>query len=186
LGICVAVVLITPAMPVLLQLDVIVTAGCATTAATGGVALRTAVVSQLDALLPVHPVLVRCSRMLMPGLSMAAWMGLLMAVLVAGGLPAIHSSCSASWQVQAWAGAVRAATRPSTDWATPPVETPFGPIPSDQASSLLRGTDTTLLAIIPVILATYLGADHPWLILAQCAASAIAIAVQALPSPGAR
>jgi hypothetical protein len=185
LGICVAVVLITPAMPVLLQVGVIVTAGCATTAATGAVARRIAVVPQLDELLPVHPVLVRCSRMLMPGLSMAAWMGLLMAafvVLGAAGPPLILLGVLAGPGMGA--GAVRAATRPSPDWATPPVETPFGPVPRNQASSLLRGTDTTILAISPVAFALYLGAVHPGLILAQCAASAIAIAVQALTSPG--
>lgn len=180
LGICVAVALISPAMPVLLQLGVIILAGCATTATTGTVARRIAVVSQLDALLPVHPVLVRCSRMLMPALSMAVWMGLLTAVFA--GLGAAGPSLILLGVIAGagmGAGAVRAATRPTTDWATPPVETPFGPVPRDQASSLLRGTDTVILAIVPVVLALYIGAVHPWLIVAQCAATAVAIAVQA-------
>jgi hypothetical protein len=186
LGICIAVALINPAMPVLLQLGVIIMAGCATTATTATVVQRIAVIPQLDALLPVHPVLVRCSRMFMPALSMAAWMGLLTAVFA--GLGTAGPSLIVLGVIAGagmGAGAVRAATRPSTDWATPPVETPFGPVPRDQASSLLRGTDIVILAIVPVLLALYLGAVHPWLIMAQCAASAIAVAVQAAPSPGA-
>ncbi|BBE24640.1 hypothetical protein MN0502_35230 (plasmid) [Arthrobacter sp. MN05-02] len=59
------------------------------------------------------------------------------------------------------------------------METPFGSVPRDQMSSLLHGTDMTVLALIPVLLALYLGTVTPWLILAQAIASAVALTVQA-------
>lgn len=187
LGICIAIVLITPALPALLQLAVILIAGCFTAAGTGRVARQTAVVPELDALLPVAPVLVRWSRMLMPSLTMAAWMTVLTAVLVAlGGTHPALILLGAIAGVGMGAGAVRAATRPATDWTTPPVETPFGSIPQGQVSSLLRGTDMTVLTMIPVLLSLYLGVVYPWLILAQCVATAVAITVQSISSSGAR
>ncbi len=187
LGVCLAVVLITPSLPVLLQLAVILVAGCATTAGTGTVARRTAVVAELGALLPVAPTLVQVSRMLMPATAMAAWMGALTAALVAlGTADAALILVGVLSGVGMGAGAVRAATRPGTDWTTPPVETPFGPVPRDQVSSLLRGTDMTILAMVPVLLTLYLGVAHPWLILAQCIASAVAVVVQAAQAPVAR
>ncbi|TKV29294.1 hypothetical protein FDK12_04040 [Arthrobacter sp. NamB2] len=183
LGICLAAALITPALPVLLQLGVILIAGCVTTAGTGTVARRTAVIPELEALLPVSPVLVRCSRMLMPSLAMAAWMGLLAAALAAlGAGPSPLVLLGALAGVGMGAGAVRAATRPPTDWTSPPVETPFGSVPRDQVSSLLRGTDMTVLAMLPMLLALYLGVVHPGLIIAQCIASAVAVSVQASSS----
>ena len=178
LGICIAVALITPALPVPLQLGVILIAGCVTTAGTGTVARRTAVIPELDALLPVAPALVRSSRMLMPSVAMATWMGLLAAAFAAlGAGPPSVILLGALAGVGMGAGAVRAATRPPTDWTMPPVETPFGSVPRDQMSSLLRGTDMTVLAMIPALLALYLGVVHPWLIIAQCVATAVAVTV---------
>ncbi|BBE21361.1 hypothetical protein MN0502_02440 [Arthrobacter sp. MN05-02] len=46
-------------------------------------------------------------------------------------------------------------------------------------SSLLHGTDMTVLAMIPVLLALYLGTVTPWLILAQSIASIVAVIAQA-------
>jgi hypothetical protein len=179
-GVCVSVTLVTPALPVVLQLAVILIAGCVTTAGTGTVARRTAVVPDLDALLPVSTVLVRCSRMLMPALTMGAWMGGLTGVLmVLGAGPPSLALLGALAGLGMGAGAVRAATRPATDWTTPPVETPFGSVPRTQLSSLLRGTDTTVLAMAPLLLSLYVGVVHPWLILAQIVASATAVVVQA-------
>ncbi|MDQ0734982.1 DUF6297 family protein [Arthrobacter agilis] len=183
-GICVGVALVTPALPVFLQLTVILIAGCVTTAGTGTVARRTAVIPELDVLLPVSPVLVRCSRTLMPALAMAAWMGALTAALaVLGAGPPSLVLLGALAGFGMGAGAVRAATRPATDWTTPPVETPFGSVPRGQLSSLLRGTDMTVLAMVPVLLALYVGVVHPWLILAQIIASATAIIVQVSTPP---
>lgn len=179
-GVCVSVTLVTPALPVVLQLAMILIAGCATTAGTGTVARRTAVVPDLDTLLPVATVLVRCSRMIMPTLTMGAWMGGLTGVLtVLGAGPPSLALLGALAGLGMGAGAVRAATRPATDWTTPPVETPFGSVPRTQLSSLLRGTDTTVLAMAPLLLSLYLGVVHPWLILAQIVASATAVVVQA-------
>jgi hypothetical protein len=183
LAICLSVALITPALPVLLHLTVILIAGCLTTAGTGTVARRTTVITGLDSLLPVSPALVRCSRMLMPALSIAAWMGLLTSALVAlGSTPPSLIFLGVIAGAGMGAGAVRAATRPATDWTTPPVETPFGPVPRDQMSSLLRGTDMTVLAMLPVLLALFLGSVHPWLILTQCIVTAAAVIAQALTS----
>lgn len=168
LGICGCVALITPALPVLLQLGVILVAGCLTASGTGTVARRTAVITGLDSLLPVSPALVRCSRLLMPALSMAVWMGVLTtAFVVLGPTPPSLMVLGVLAGAGMGAGAVRAATRPAPDWTRPPVDTPFGPVPRDQISSLLRGTDVTVLAMVPVLLALFLGSVHPWLALAQ-------------------
>lgn len=185
LGISVAAALITPTLPVLLQLGVILVAGCATAAGTGTVARRTAVLPELDALLPISLVLARCSRMLMPALSLALWMSALTGALVAvSSGPSSLILLGAIAGAGMGAGAVRAATRPHTDWTTPPVETPFGSVPRDQVSFLLRGVDMTVLSMAPILLAFYLGTVHPWLILAQTIASATAITVQAsTPNP---
>ncbi len=180
LGISVAAALITPALPVLLHLTLVLIAACATAAGTGTVARRTAVVPELDALLPISPVLSRFSRMLMPALALALWMSALTAALVAvSSGPALLILLGAIAGAGMGAGAVRAATRPHTDWTRPPVETPFGSVPRDQMSSLLRGIDMTVLSIVPILLALYLGAAYPWLLLTQIIASAIAITVQA-------
>ncbi|WP_247828646.1 DUF6297 family protein [Arthrobacter antioxidans] len=184
LGLCLAASLSTPALPVPVQLGVILVAGCATAAGTGTVARRTAVITELDLLLPLSPVLVRCSRMLMPAVGLAVWMSVLTAAFVAvSSAPVSLVLLGAIAGLGMGAGAVRAAARPATDWTTPPVETPFGAVPRDQASSLLRGTDTTALAMIPVLVALYLGTVHPWLVLAQLVATSIALTVQASTPP---
>ncbi len=177
-GVCLGLALLTPALPVVVVLVVVLVAGCSVSAGTGTVARRTAVVPELDTLLPVSPVPVRCSRMLMPAVAMTAWMGALIAVFVGlGAGPASLVLLGVIAGPGMGAGAVRAATRPPTDWSAPPVETPFGPVPQGQTASLLSGTDITIVAMIPVLLALYLGAVHPWLLLAQCVASAGAVAV---------
>lgn len=186
LGLCVSITLITPALPVFLQLTVTLIAGCLVTAGTGTIARRTAVIPELDALLPVSPVLVRCSRMIMPASAMAAWMGALTGTLVvlSAGTPFLVL-LGVLAGLGMGAGAARAATRPATDWTTPPVETPFGSVPRDQVSSLLRGTDMTVLSMAPLLLTLYLDTVHPWLLLAQITASITAITVQA-STPSAR
>lgn len=185
LGLTVGVTVMTPALPVVLQLTVILIAGCLVTAGTGTVARQTAVTAELDAFLPISPALVRCSRTLMPALAMATWTGALTgALVVLGAGTPVLVLLGVLAGAGMGAGATRAATRPPTDWTTPPVETPFGPVPRNQMSSLLRGTDMTVLAMIPLLLALYLGAAHPWLIIAQLIASTTAITVQASnPSP---
>ncbi|THJ67962.1 hypothetical protein E8P82_03825 [Arthrobacter echini] len=179
-GICLGLALLTPALPVVVVLGVVLVAGCSVSAGTGTVARRIAVVAELDTLLPISPFLVRCSRILMPALAMVLWMGALVAVLVGlGAGPASLVLLGVIAGPGMGAGAVRAATRPPTDWSTPPVETPFGPVPQGQAASLLSGTDITVVAMIPILLALYLGAVHPWLLIAQVIASAVAVLVQA-------
>ena len=179
LGICVSVTVITPALPVLLQLGVILIAGCLTTSGTGTVARRTAVIIGIDSLLPVSPALVQCSRMLMPALHMAVWMAVLTAAFVAlGPTPPSLILLGVIAGAGMGAGAVRAATRPAPDWTRPPVDTPFGPVPRDQMSSLLRGTDVTVLVMVPVLLALFLGSVHLWLLLAQVVLTAGAVIAQ--------
>lgn len=182
LGICVSVSLITPALPMLLQLGVILVAGCLTTSGAGTVARRIAVITGLDSVLPVSPALVRCSRMVMPALSMAVWMAVLTTTFVAlGSTPPSLVFLGVLAGAGMGAGAVHAATRPAPDWR-PPVDTPFGLVPRDQMSSLLRGTDVTVLVMVPVLLALFLGTVHPWLVLTQVVLSAAAVVVQA-PQP---
>ncbi|WP_285245876.1 DUF6297 family protein [Pseudarthrobacter sp. fls2-241-R2A-127] len=184
LGICVSVAVITPALPVLIQLSVVLLAGCLTTSGTGSVARRTAIVTGLDSLLPVSPAMLRYSRLLMPALYMAAWMGVLTTTFVAlGSTPPTLILLGVLAGAGMGAGAIRAARRPAPDWTRPPVDTPFGPVPRDQMSALLRGTDVTVLAMMPVLLALYLGSVNPWLVLAQGVVTAGAVIAQARPRP---
>ena len=180
LATCVGVVLIDPALPALLQIAVMVIAGCATAAGSGRVIRKTALIPELDALVPLAPWLVRLSRLVMPAMVLACWMGGLTGILAALGAagPLLVVMGVAAGAGMA-AGTLRAAARPATDWSRPPVETPFGPVPRDQLSTLLRGTDLTVLVMFPVMLALFLDAASPMLVLAQLALSAGAIAFQA-------
>ncbi|WP_458779646.1 DUF6297 family protein [Arthrobacter sp. D3-16] len=176
LAACVGVVLIDPALPALLQIAVMVIAGCITAAGTGTIMRRAAIIPELDSLLPLEPWLVRLSRILMPALALGCWMGGLTGVLAAlGAAGPLLFPLGMVAGIGMAVGTLRAATRPPTDWTRPAVETPFGPVPRDQMSSMLHGTDMTVLAMVPVMLAVYLGSVYPVLILAQLAITAGAL-----------
>ncbi len=100
---CTAILLVEGGLPEFAQLAVIVISGCATASGMGGsVARKTALVPELDALLPLHPALVRASRALMPCLAMAVWMGVLSGLLVLLGAANPWLIASAPSQVWAW------------------------------------------------------------------------------------
>ena len=173
LGIVVAVLLVEKSLPALAQIGVIAIAGCAVASSTGTVARRTALVPGLDALLPVSPLWIRCSRALMPALVMILWMTCLTGILVLlGAAPPALILLGALAGIGMGAGAVRGATRPVSDWSVPPVETPFGPIPQAQIGSLLRGPDFTVLALAPVQVSLYAGDVHTAAIIIQALISA--------------
>ncbi|UKA49920.1 DUF6297 family protein [Arthrobacter sp. FW305-123] len=155
---CVAILLVEGGLPEFAQLAVIVICGCATASGLGGVARKTALVPELDALLPLHPALVRTSRTLMPCMAMTVWMAMLSGVLVLlGAADPWLAGVGALAGVGMGAGTLRAATRTPPDWTAPPVETPFGPVPRAQLGSLMRGLDVTVLAMVPLLVALYLG-----------------------------
>lgn len=180
----VALLLVEGGLPGFVQLAVLVIAGCATASGMGTVARKTAMLPEIDALLPLHPALVRISRMLMPCLAMAAWMGLLSVVLVFLGAstPALIA-VGAMAGIGMGAGSIRAAIRTQPDWSAPPVETPFGPVPRAQLGSLLRGLDVTILAMIPLMVALYLGYVPSLVAGAQLVFSAGIVLVVALSRP---
>lgn len=154
----IAILLVEGGLPEFAQLAVIVIAGCATASGLGSVARKTALVPELDALLPLHPALVRTSRTLMPCLAMAVWMAALSGLLVLlGAANPWLIGVGALAGVGMGAGTLRAATKTPPDWTAPPVETPFGPVPRAQLGSLMRGLDVTILAMVPLLLALYLG-----------------------------
>ncbi|SEJ18725.1 hypothetical protein SAMN04487917_104167 [Arthrobacter sp. yr096] len=163
---CIAILLVDGGLPEFAQLAVIMIAGCATSSGMGTVSRKTALVPELDALLPIHPALVRGSRTLMPCAAMALWMTLLSGLLVLLGAanPALMG-VGALAGVGMGAGTLRAATRTAPDWSAPPVETPFGPVPRAQLGSLMRGLDVTILAMVPLMVALYLG-YVPWSVVA--------------------
>ena len=146
------------AQPPLVQLGLIAVTVCAAVPALGGLARRTAIMPGLDMLLPLSPAGVRLSRMAMPAAALVLWTAVLCAVLVllGAGDPALIA-LGALAGVGFGASAVRGAYRVQPDWTIPPKETPFGPIPSAQAGSLIRGLDTTLLALVPLLLGLFLG-----------------------------
>lgn len=184
LAACMAILLVEGGLPEFAQLAVIVIAGCATASGMGTVARKTALVPELDALLPLHPALVRTSRTLMPCLAMAMWTALLSALLVLLGAanPALIG-VGALAGLGMGAGPLRAATRTPPDWSAPPVETPFGPVPRAQLGSLLRGLDVTILAMIPLLVALYLGYVPLSVVLVQAAISAGIVLVVVLTRP---
>ncbi|WP_231745578.1 DUF6297 family protein [Arthrobacter sp. EpRS71] len=155
---CIAILFVEGGLPEFAQLAVIVIAGCATASGLGGVARRTALVPELDAMLPLHQALVRTSRTLMPCVAMSVWMAVLCSLLALLGAanPALIG-VGALAGVGMGAGTLRAATRTPPDWTAPPVETPFGPVPRAQLGSLMRGLDVTILAMVPLLVAQYLG-----------------------------
>ncbi|MFW0773509.1 DUF6297 family protein [Paenarthrobacter nitroguajacolicus] len=155
---CIAVLLVEGGLPEFAQLAVIVVSGCATASGMGHVARKTALVPEIDALLPLHPALVRSSRALMPCLAMAVWMtGLSGLLVLLGAADPWLIGVGALAGVGMGAGTLRAATRTPPDWTAPPVETPFGPVPRAQLGTLMRGMDVTILAMVPLLLALYLG-----------------------------
>ncbi|MBT2586928.1 DUF6297 family protein [Arthrobacter sp. ISL-95] len=155
---CISTLLVEGGLPEFAQLAVIVIAGCATASGLGGVARKTALVPELDAMLPLHQALVRTSRTLMPCLAMSAWMAVLCGLLVLlGAADPWLMGVGALAGVGMGAGTLRAATRIPPDWTAPPVETPFGPVPRAQLGSLMRGLDVTILAMVPLLVALYLG-----------------------------
>ncbi|MEI2277724.1 DUF6297 family protein [Paenarthrobacter ilicis] len=179
-----AVLLVNGGLPVFVQLAIIVIAGCATASGMGTVARKTAMIPEVDALLPLHPALVRVSRMVMPCMVMALWTAVLATFLVIlgaadAGLVLVGALAGAAMG----AGSLRAATRTQPDWTAPPVETPFGPVPRAQLGSLVRGLDVTILAMIPLLLALYLGAVPVTVMLVQGVFSAGIIATVALSRP---
>ncbi|MBP2217692.1 DUF6297 family protein [Arthrobacter sp. CAN_C5] len=179
LGACLALVLADAALPAVVQLLVIVVAGCVTSAGMGVVARRTALVPELDLLLPVSTSVVMLSRTLMPAVAMSAWMVALTGALTIVGVggPALIL-LGAVAGLGMGAGSVRAATRPATDWTAPAAETPFGPVPRTQIAALFRGADVTVLSMLPLLLALYIGNVYPWLVGVQIAISAAAIVIQ--------
>lgn len=158
LAACTSILLVEGGLPEFAQLGIIVISGCATASGMGAVARKAALVPELDAMLPLHQALVRTSRALMPCLAMAAWMAVLSGILVVlGAADPWLVLVGALAGIGMGAGTLRAATRNPPDWTAPPVETPFGPVPRAQLGSLMRGLDVTILAMVPVLLALYLG-----------------------------
>ncbi|WP_024818805.1 DUF6297 family protein [Arthrobacter sp. 31Y] len=170
---CIAILLVEGGLPEFAQLAVIVIAGCATASGLGSVARRTALVPELDAMLPLHQSLVQTSRTLMPCMAMSVWMAMLCSLLVLLGAanPALIG-VGALAGIGMGAGTLRAATRTPPDWTAPPVETPFGPVPRAQLGSLMRGLDVTILAMVPLLVALYLGYVPMSVVAVQAAFSA--------------
>ncbi len=180
----IAILLVEGGLPEFVQLAVLVIAGCATASGMGTVARRTAMVPEIDALLPIHAAMVRTSRMLMPCAAMAVWMGMLSgALLFLGAANPALIGVGAMAGIGMGAGSIRAAIRTQPDWSAPPVETPFGPVPRAQLGSLLRGLDVTVLAMIPLMVALYLGYVPPLVAVVQLVFSAGIVLVVALSRP---
>ena len=184
MGACIALVLADAALPALVQLLVITIAGCVTAGSMGVVAQRTALVPDLDSMLPVSSWAVMLSRMFMPAAVMSLWMAAVtgMLVIVGAGGPALILLGAVSG-LGMGAGSVRAATKPPTDWTAPAAETPFGPVPRAQIAALIRGLDVTVLSMVPVLLALYIGDVYPWLVGVQAAISVGIVLIQMAAKP---
>lgn len=175
---CLALMLADVGLSVPVQLAFVVVAGCVVASGMGTVARRTALLPELDAMLPLSPAQVRASRMLMPAVALGLWMTVLSGAVVLlgrGGLPLILVGALAG--VGMGAGTVRGASRPAADWTVPPVDTPFGPVPRTQLSALLRGLDVTIAAMLPLLLALYIGQATTVILLMQAVVTGVVILV---------
>ncbi|WP_091601158.1 DUF6297 family protein [Arthrobacter koreensis] len=178
LVLCVFLLLTGGAQPPLVQLGMIAVAVFAAVPALGAVARRTAIMPGLDLLLPLPVSVVRLSRMALPAAVLALWTAVLCVVLVllGAGDPSLIA-LGALAGVGFGASAVRGAYRVEPDWTAPPIDTPFGPMPSAQAGSMMRGLDTTLMALVPLLLGLFLGYVPGVLLLAQAGFSAVCVLV---------
>ncbi|GAA1348566.1 hypothetical protein GCM10009636_03880 [Arthrobacter koreensis] len=181
---CVALLLAGGAQPPLVQLGMIAAAVFVAVPALGVVARRTAIMPGLDLLLPLSVSVVKLSRMALPAAALALWTAVLCALLVLldAGDPSLIA-LGALAGVGFGASAVRGAYRVQPDWTAPPIETPFGPVPRAQAGSMLRGFDTTLLALVPLLLGLFLGYVPGVLLLAQAGFSVVCVLVVMYSSP---
>ncbi|MCC9192121.1 DUF6297 family protein [Arthrobacter sp. zg-Y916] len=184
LAVFLVVLLAGGAQPPLVQLGMIAAAVLAAVPALGAVARRTAIMPGLDMLLPLPVSVVKLSRMALPAAALALWTAVLCALLVllGAGSPALIA-LGALAGVGFGASAVRGAYRVQPDWTAPPIDTPFGPMPSAQAGSMVRGVDTTLLALVPLLLGLFLGYVPGVLLLAQAGFSAVCVLVVMYSSP---
>ncbi|MER1997366.1 MAG: DUF6297 family protein [Arthrobacter sp.] len=183
LAVYLVVLLAGGAQPPLVQLGMIAVAVFAAVPAMGAVARRTAIMPGLDMLL-LSVSVVKLSRMTLPAAALALWTAVLCAVLVllGAGDPSLIA-LGALAGVGFGASAVRGAYRVQPDWTAPPIDTPFGPMPSAQAGSLMRGLDTTLLALVPLLLGLFLGYVPGVLLLAQAGFSAVCVLVVMYSQP---
>ena len=178
LVLCVFLLLAGGAQPSLVQLGMVAVAGLAAVPALGAVARRTTIVPGLDLLLPLPVSVVRLSRMALSAAALALWTAVLCAALVLlGAGDPLLIALGALAGVGFGASAVRGAYRVQPGWTIPPKDTPFGPIPSAQAGSMIRGFDTTLLAMVPLLLGLFLGYVPGLLLLAQAGFSAVCVLV---------
>lgn len=184
LALCTALLLTGGSQPVLLQLALVAVAICAAVPAMGALARQTAITPGLDMLLPLSPAVVRLSRLALPAAASAVWAGTFCAalVLLGAGSPALIV-LGALAGLGFGAAAVRGAYRPQPDWTAPPAETVFGPVPTAQAGSMIRGLDTTLLALVPLLLGLFLGYAPGVLLLAQAGVSAVCVLVVMYSNP---
>lgn len=184
LAVFLVVLLAGGVQPPLVQLGMIAVAVFAAVPALGAVARRTAIMPGLDMLLPLSVSVVKLSRMALPAVALALWAAVLCAVLVllGAGDPSLIA-LGALAGVGFGASAVRGAYRVQPDWTAPPIDTPFGPMPSAQAGSMVRGFDTTLLALVPLLLGLFLGYVPGVLLLAQAGFSAVCVLVLTYSRP---
>lgn len=169
-----AAMLAEQAIPIVLQLGILLVSAAGATSSAGAVARRTSDMPGLDRLLPLGQGTVASIRMAMPAVAMMAWLTTLTSVLAFFGI--------ADWRLAllgAIAGAglagstLRSAYRPVPDWSQPPVETPFGPVPRTQLSALTSGMDALVIAMVPLLLAVYLDQVTGLLLVIQVGASAV-------------
>jgi hypothetical protein len=184
LVLCVVLLLTGGSQPVPLQLALIAVTVFASVPAAGALARRTAITPGLDMLLPLSPAMVNLSRIAMPAVFLALWAAAFLAVLVllGAGSPELIA-LGALAGVGFGASAVRGAYRVQPDWTVPPTDTVFGPVPSAQTGAMIRGMDTTLLALVPLLLGLFLGYAPGVLLLAQGGFSAACVLMAMYSNP---
>jgi hypothetical protein len=184
LVLCVVLLLTGGSQPVPLQLALTAVTVFASVPAAGALARRTAITPGLDMLLPLSPAMVHLSRIAMPAVFLALWAGAFLAVLVllGAGSPELIA-LGALAGVGFGASAVRGAYRVQPDWTVPPTDTVFGPVPSAQTGAMVRGMDTTLLALVPLLLGLFLGYAPGVLLLAQAGFSAACVLMAMYSNP---
>ena len=131
----------------------------------------------LDRMLPLSAADVIRARALLPLVATGVVCTLTAALLGIGTGDVVLWALLGLAVAPAWAAAaVRGAYRPELDWSAPLLSTPFGPVPTGVAATVVQGLDAGLAGSVPVAVALIQGAPTPGLVVGQAVWSVVVAA----------
>lgn len=129
----------------------------------------------LDGIWPAGQRAVRWARLILPSTAMAIWTAVVLGFLV-GVIDGWWIALGAASGPVFAAGMIRSAYRAPADWSAPLITTPDGQaIPPGAFSAVSKGMDVIVLCTLPLLLGLITLGAHPGVVLAQVAATMIAL-----------